>query len=313
MAAQRFPLPEVERLSGSVIRLLAGNPGKRVRAQSNNGSETTIWHCITSDCNYANQISLFLLQYTLQDTGEGRPSWSAVLRELLAAEKATVKHALLTHWHRDHVGGVADLLKMCPEAQVYKHDGREGQLTIEDGQIFQVQGATLRAIHTPGHTTDHVSFLLEDENALFTGDNVLGHGTAVFENLVLYLSTLEKMRNLGAGRGYPGHGAVIEDCEAKITEYIDHRRQREEEVFRVLNFGGLGNGNVRAATAAQGKPRALSPADLVAVIYPDLAEELRLSASHGVLQVLLKLEGEGKVIRDGESEKWMVRGGKAAL
>lgn len=112
-------------------------------------------------------------QRLLIDTGEGRPSWSAVLRELLAAEKATVKHALLTHWHRDHVGGVADLLKMCPEAQVYKHDGREGQLTIEDGQIFQVQGATLRAIHTPGHTTDHVSFLLEDENALFTGDSKL--------------------------------------------------------------------------------------------------------------------------------------------
>ncbi|KAG5297186.1 metallo-beta-lactamase superfamily protein [Histoplasma ohiense] len=295
MAAQRFPLPEVERLSGSVIRLLAGNPGKYTLQGTNT-------YLVGRGA-----------QRLLIDTGEGRPSWSAVLRELLAAEKATVKHALLTHCHRDHVGGVADLLKMCPEAQVYKHDGQEGQLTIEDGQIFQVQGATLRAIHTPGHTTDHVSFLLEDENALFTGDNVLGHGTAVFEDLVLYLSTLEKMRNLGAGRGYPGHGAVIEDCEAKITEYIDHRRQREEEVFRVLKFGGLDNGKVRAATAAQGKPRALSPADLVAVIYPDLAEELRLSALRGVLQMLLKLEGEGKVIRDGESEKWMVRGGKAAL
>ncbi|OJD13705.1 hypothetical protein AJ78_05862 [Emergomyces pasteurianus Ep9510] len=253
-------------------------------------------------------------QRLLIDTGEGRPSWPAALKQLLVAEKATVKQALLTHWHHDHVGGVRDLLKMCPEVQVYKREGDRGELAIDDGQIFKVQGATLRAMYTPGHTRDHMAFFLEEENALFTGDNVLGHGTAVFEDLILYISTLERMRSLGAGRGYPGHGAVIEDCGAKITEYINHRRQREEEVFRVLKFGGLdGNKAMAEATAQNTKPRALSPTDLVEAIYPDLAEELRSSASGGVIQVLLKLESEGKVAPDGGSGRWMVKGGKAAL
>ncbi|PGH04368.1 hypothetical protein GX51_03527 [Blastomyces parvus] len=298
MAAQRLPLlPEVERLSGSVIRLLAGNPGKYTLQGTNT-------YLVGRGA-----------RRLLIDTGEGRPSWSAALKALLAAEKATVEKALLTHWHRDHVGGVGDLLKMCPEVQVYKHDGNEGQLAIEDGQVFKVQGATLRAVHTPGHTQDHMAFVLEEENALFTGDNVLGHGTAVFEDLVVYISTLERMRKLGVGRGYPGHGAVIEDCGAKITEYIDHRRQREEEVFQVLKAGGLDSNKAEgtAATTQGKKPRAMAPIDLVEVIYPDLAEELRLSASHGVIQVLLKLEREGKVMQERESGKWMVGGGKPAL
>ncbi|EEH22294.2 hypothetical protein PABG_04505 [Paracoccidioides brasiliensis Pb03] len=248
----------------------------------------------------------------LIDTGEGKPSWSASLRGVLEAEKATVKQALLTHWHRDHVGGVLDLLEICPNAKVCKYDGEGDELNIEDGQVFTVEGATLRTIHTPGHTTDHVTFLLEEENALFTGDNVLGHGTAVFEDLAVYIATLEKMRNLGASRGYPGHGAVIEDCKAKITEYIEHRRQREEEVLRVLKFGSLDGGNPGTGGALY-KPRAMSPDELVSVIYPDIADQMRMHASHGLIQALMKLENEGKVTSDSISGRWQVSGGKTSL
>ena len=72
-----------------------------------------------------------------------------------------------------------------------------------------------------------MSLILEDEDALFTGDNVLGHETAVFENLAVYLDSLEKMSGLSSGRAYPGHGAVIEDSKARILEYISHRQERE--------------------------------------------------------------------------------------
>lgn len=90
---------------------------------------------------------------------------------MLTEEKATVHQAILTHWHGDHVDGLPDLLKICPGVQVFKHQPEPSQQNIEDGQIFSVEGATLTALHTPGHTVDHMAFLLEEENAMFTGDS----------------------------------------------------------------------------------------------------------------------------------------------
>lgn len=82
-----------------------------------------------------------------------------------------VHEVLLTHWHHDHVKGVPDLLKICPQATVYKHQASEGQAEISDGQVFKVDGATLEAFHTPGHTVDHMSFIFREEDAIFTGDS----------------------------------------------------------------------------------------------------------------------------------------------
>ncbi|PGH26596.1 hypothetical protein AJ80_01725 [Polytolypa hystricis UAMH7299] len=287
------PLPEVERLSASVVRILAGNPGKVIP-----GTNT------------------YLIgrgpQRLLIDTGEGRPSWQAAIRSVLTAENATIQQALITHWHTDHTYGIPDLLKICPGVKIYKNDPDDGQLEIRDGQVFKTEGATLTALHTPGHTTDHVAFLFEEENAMFTGDNVLGHGTAVFEELSTYLRSLEKMHKLSQGRAYPGHGAVIEDCKSKVTEYIQHRRQREDEVLRVLRLGTLdGAASPPAAAAARGKevsPDRTSglwtPIELVKAIYRAVPEELHLPASNGVIQVLMKLEQEGKVTHELQSGRW---------
>ena len=141
----------------------------------------------------------------LLDTGEGKPSWSHCLSSILTLESTTISKAIITHWHPDHVGGVKDLLSLCPKVPVYKHDPASGQDPIHDGQIFETEGAKLRAFHCPGHTTDHMAFVLEEENAMFTGDNVLGHGTAVFEDLAMYLDSLSRMREQFDGRAYPGH------------------------------------------------------------------------------------------------------------
>jgi glyoxylase-like metal-dependent hydrolase (beta-lactamase superfamily II) len=110
-------------------------------------------------------------QRILIDTGEGKPTWAARLQSVLSEEKATVHQALLTHWHGDHVNGVADLLRICPKATVFKHRPDTGHQDIHDGQIFAVEGATLTACHTPGHTIDHMAFVLEEEDAMFTGDS----------------------------------------------------------------------------------------------------------------------------------------------
>ena len=141
----------------------------------------------------------------LLDTGEGKPIWSHCLSSILTSERTTISQALITHWHPDHVGGVKDLLSLCPKVAIHKNNPASGQSPIYDGQIFEAEGATLRAFYCPGHTMDHMSFVLDEENAIFTGDNVLGHGTAVFEDLTWYLDSLLRMRGQFHGRAYPGH------------------------------------------------------------------------------------------------------------
>jgi glyoxylase-like metal-dependent hydrolase (beta-lactamase superfamily II) len=211
----------------------------------------------------------------LIDTGEGKPAWAEKLKEVLSSENATLESVIVTHWHPDHIGGVKDVLQLSPKPTVYKNKPSEGQADIKNGQKFIVDGATLRAFHCPGHTTDHMALILEEENAMFTGDNVLGHGTAVFEDLPVYLESLDKMSHEVGGKGYPGHGAVIEDCKAKILEYIKHRATREKEVVEVLSRGAEGEG--------------LGSMDLVKIIYQDVPENLHFAASRGVVQILEKL------------------------
>ena len=222
------------------------------------------------------------------DTGEGKPSWAACLRRVLSDEKATVERAILTHWHPDHVGGVDDLLRIAPEAKVHKNEPTGRQLDIHDGQRFQVGGATLRAFHSPGHTTDHMALVLEQEDAMLTGDNVLGHRTAVFEDLSTYLASLDKMRHQFAGRAYPGHGAVIDDGKAKILEYIAHRQQREDQVLEVLKS--------EKDPAEAGRSTDWGSMEMVKIIYKDVPESLHLPAERGLLQVLSKLQREDKVL-----------------
>ncbi|KAL4942676.1 hypothetical protein BDV06DRAFT_191591 [Aspergillus oleicola] len=290
--AQLVPLPEVERLSASVVRILGGNPGKFTLQGTNT----------------------YLVgqgpRRILIDTGEGKPSWAKHLKQVLLDEKATVHQALVTHWHHDHVGGIPDLLRLCPDVTVYKHQPVEGQKDIEDEQVFKVEGATLKAAHTPGHTVDHMMLVLEEEDAVFTGDNVLGHGTAVFENLKAYLDSLKRMQNRVAGRGYPGHGAVVESAAAKIEEYIKHRQQREDEIIRVLRYGKLDVGD-----GERSPERKLSwtPLEIVKIIYHNVPVNLHLPAANGVIQVLNKLEAEGRVIHDSDSGRWTLNTGKSAL
>jgi glyoxylase-like metal-dependent hydrolase (beta-lactamase superfamily II) len=136
------PLPEVERLSPACIRILAGNPGKFTLQGTNTYLVGTGSARI------------------LIDTGEGRPSWIAALQRVLREERAAVAHTLITHWHHDHTGGIPDLLRAWPDTRVYKHQPEEGQLELADGMQFRVEGASLTAVHTPGHTADRTSTTL---------------------------------------------------------------------------------------------------------------------------------------------------------
>ncbi|KAK7426325.1 hypothetical protein QQZ08_007226 [Neonectria magnoliae] len=291
MAAQLIALPAVERLSPSCIRILGGNPGKFTLQGTNT----------------------YLLgtgrQRILIDTGEGRNAWISSIKSTLEQENASIDTALITHWHGDHTGGIEDLLSISPHTRIYKRDPEPGQLDIVDGQQFCVEGASLTASHTPGHTADHFVFIMKEEEAMFTADNVLGHGTAVFEDMTTYLRSLEKMRPMFKGRAYPGHGSVIDDGPAKITEYIVHRRQREDQVVKTLTRRR--DDEWESLTPDSAAP-AWTAMELVKVIYKDVPEGLHQAACGGVLQILHKLKDEGRVSQQGH--KWLlVADGRSSL
>ncbi|KAG0053990.1 hypothetical protein BGZ83_012159 [Gryganskiella cystojenkinii] len=198
-----------------------------------------------------------------------------------------------------------------------EHDDPETRFQpIRDQEEIQVDDlTTLVTLHTPGHTSDHCSFYLKEENTLFTADCVLGQGTAVFEDLSAYIKSLERQLTLGSPAAptykiYPGHGPVIEDGPAKIREYIKHRLDREKQIVAVLQE--LHNSAVPSSSAI---PRATTPPsngtgggrpktamEIVAVIYAAYPVSLHPAAEHQVLLHLKKLEKDGKV-RRGPAEE----------
>jgi ribonuclease/clavin/mitogillin len=231
------------------------------------------------------------------------PTWLDELEGVLAAENAVVTHALITHHHHDHVGGIADLRTLDPPPKgIHKNSPDAGCEGIEDGQTWSVEGATVRAVFTPGHAFDHMCFVLEEEGALFTGDNVLGHGTTVFKDLKVYMESLQKMLELRPKRLYPAHGQLVEDGVGKIRGYMVHRQRREAQIVGNLMKVGVGE--------------KVSSMELVRRIYSDVDEALYLAAEGGVVQVLEKLEKEGKVGKvegEGESTKWFLKADRSGL
>ncbi|KAI4215146.1 MAG: hypothetical protein LQ351_002461 [Letrouitia transgressa] len=283
-------LPNTERISPRVIRVLGGNPGKFTLQ----GTNTYIVGTGESRI--------------LVDTAQGFECWTDAIQELLVAEGISISHVLLTHWHGDHTGGVPGLIKVYPElsSSIYKNSPDEGQQDIEDGQIISVEGATIKALHTPGHSHDHMSFILQEENAMFTGDNVLGHGTSAVETLGEYMDTLRLMKSQDCERGYPAHGAVITNLNAKIQEYLAQKERRERQILKSLKA-------IKENERRSGKPGAKGSTTVKDLVVAVHGEGMDGDVSEKVLEpftgeVLGKLAGDGKVGFElaGGAKKWFI-------
>lgn len=203
-------------------------------------------------------------------------------------------------------------------------DSEDGQAfhTLSNGQTIVAQDVTLKVIHTPGHTSDSICLFLPEEGALFTADSILGHGTAVFEDLKSYLDSLhlllDAFDNTPSSREhnthplrviYPGHGPAITGQEAAlntIKTYITHRLDREREFIAVLESKRQGYSERHPITGTEPDQqqqqassdhmdfREWTPDEILTEIYP---EHVRIMAKRGLMLHLEKLEKERRVIK----------------
>ncbi|KAJ5738566.1 hypothetical protein N7493_001721 [Penicillium malachiteum] len=280
----RLPeLADVEQLSPRVLRVLGQNPGKFTLQGTNTYIVGTGSHRL------------------IIDTAQGIPEWADIIESTLADNSISLSHVFLSHWHGDHTGGVPDLLRLYPELSqsIYKNSPGRNQQPIEDGQRFTVEGATIRAVHAQGHSHDHMCFVLEEENAMFTGDNILGHGSSAVEELGVYMASLTKMQAQGCTIGYPAHGVVITDLQGKIAVELAQKKRREAQILRTLT-------EIRRQYGR--KMASLTVKELVTTMYgAGVGDEVKQQALEPFMdEVLRKLAEDGRVAFElrGGNKKW---------
>jgi len=181
------------------------------------------------------------------DPGPDDPAHLEAILAAVAGE--TVSHILITHHHMDH-SPLAGALKAATGAQIWgcavasqadaadstikteagADIGFQPDISVCDGAVIAGKGWTIEAIPTPGHTSNHICFALKEENALFSGDHIMGWSTTVITppdgDMTAYFDSLDKIRARGFETLWPTHGPPVREVDAFIGAYIAHRRQR---------------------------------------------------------------------------------------
>lgn len=184
---------------------------------------------------------------------------------------------IATHTHPDHAP-MANPLGRSLGVPVYGYEpGPEfvPDVRLADGQEVKFGRESLTAVHTPGHTPDHLCFRIGD--TLLTGDHIMGGSTVVIEDAAAYLDSLYLVRDLGVRNLEPGHGDAIDDAGQVIDDYIEHRLKREVQIVEAVNNG--------AGTIGE----------IVDVVYAGIPGGLRPAAVHQVVVQLKKLSDDSAV------------------
>lgn len=234
------------------------------------------------------------------DPGPDMESHVSALKTALKGEEIT--HILVTHTHMDHSPAAAPL-KAATGAPVYGFGphatGRPGEVDVEEGadrdfvpdvtvrhgDLIEGDGWTFEAVHTPGHTSNHICYALAQEKALFPGDHVMGWSTTVVSppdgDMAAYMRSLKVLLARDDRIYYPTHGAPLETPKSFVEGLIRHREAREDEILACI-AGGL-----------------TRIPDMVARMYRDVPKGLHPAAARSVLAHLIHMAETRRVETDG--------------
>ena len=282
MSADAIKPGELASLAPSIRRLTAFNAGTMT------GPGTNTW-------------ILGEKEIAVLDPGPASPRH---VRNIVDQAPGEVRWILATHTHLDHSPGAALLAELTgapligppPPPGPRQDSSFCPDLQPEDGQEFDLGGFVLRAVHTPGHASNHFCWWHAPQGVLFTGDHIMQGSTVVIAppdgDMSAYMASLDRLLGLPIRAMAPGHGRWIDQPEQEIRGLISHREKREEKVVSAMH--------------------ALGPAALEAIlprVYDDVPERLHPAAALSLEAHLLKLEREGRARRDGTS--WRLAGGAA--
>ncbi len=222
------------------------------------------------------------------------PAIDSHVDAIVSEGKSRIRWILCTHTHMDHSPAAA-ALKAATGAQILGRPAPEGQdatfkpdFVLENGQRVDLGGgATLRAIHTPGHASNHLCYLLEQTKMLFTGDHVMQGSTVVINppdgDMRAYLASLELLLAEDVAILAPGHGYLIGATHREIRRLLAHRLAREKKV-----------------TLALARLGAASLEELLPAVYDDVPVRMHRWAARSLTAHLEKLVAEHAVRADGE-------------
>ena len=266
---------KVVRLNDLVRRVTAPNPGMMT------GPGTNTYLVGTSEL-------------ALIDPG---PESEVHLASMLEAAGGQLKWILCTHTHLDHSPG-ARALKARTGAELLgfgavPDDGRQDTAfcpdrALRDGDFVDCGAFRLRAVHTPGHASNHLCYLLEQQHLLFTGDHIMQGSTVVISppdgDMTTYLKSLERLFGLELAAIAPGHGYVIEKPHDEVRRLIAHRMKREQKVIDAFARSG-------SATLDE----------LLPFAYDDVPQRVHPVARRSLHAHLIKLAREGRVTEQNGS------------